>query len=201
MSVKFFKRLSVLFCAVVCFGSVLLAGILKTSATKSVRAVYFVLTETESVQASAGEISLRGGAGYPIDGGVAFGVYFSLKEAEAATVEISKEYANTYIRNYSIKTLDKKGNLGVIFTSLQLVQGWIDVLEKGGRQSVVKNGLSEISSVLIKKGEDCKDILSFELGEELEEIASKTVFASELRFFLCSACDRIKGERIHLIKA
>ena len=194
MSVSFFRKLVASICAVVCVGSIFLGLLVKAKTQEKACTIYFVTTSTASVEASAGIISLQGGAGYPMEDGVAFGVYFSMSAAEVAVNGVREVYPNASVQNRSIFFSETDRSRKILYTALTHVQEWIKVLEMGARQSVVKAGLAEIASLLNRVGVEHADELLISISEELQRLSIKTVFANDLRYFLCWSCEGLQGK-------
>ena len=195
MSAIFFKRIAVFISAVwVIF--VLCATMFRGNARQAVlreRTVYFLVYPTESVEASSGEISLRGGAGYPyLDGMVAFGVYLDLEKGEEALRSVALEYPSA-----SLMVKVVSWNLGecweAVYGCLSVLDGWIEALENGARQSVVKAGITETSKTLDYIRRVYDEVLLEELSAGLVEAADGVLYASDLRWLLCLGCDKLSA--------
>ena len=157
--------------------------------------IYYIVRQTDHVEAGAGEIALRGGAGYYLDGvGVAIGVYFNYDEADAAFQRVQCEYDDVVLHTQGIRLKSRNG-AGATFSCLRVVDGWLGVLEDGGRQSVVKDGISEVALVLQRIAIDSGYGLAAEFASSLLAVSEKTVLGSDLRYFLCAACAKMgRGE-------
>lgn len=187
----FFLRKIVISLSILVIGcSVCLGGILRDWEKDVCRsAVYFVVHQTESVEAAATDISFRGGAGYVIsEDEVAFGVYFTEREALETVENIEDTYPTAIVKQRFVAFADEK-TLNTVCACLCIVDGWLDVLENGGRQSVVKNGLNETARVLSRGGESGRNKEVVKIARELEGISQGIVYARELRYFLCWAVD------------
>ncbi len=170
--------------------SLCLGGILRDWEKDVYRtAVYFVVYQTEGVEAAATDISIRGGAGYMISKDeVALGVYFTESEVVETIENIEHSYPTASVKQRFISFADEK-TLNTVTACLCIVDDWLDILENGGRQSVVKNGLNEAAMVLSRVGESNRDEGVVEIAKELEGISQRIVYARELRYFLCWAVD------------
>lgn len=187
-----FKRILLTFCAAficVCGGVAIKAS---NQNKEAVHNVYYVVQYTDHVEAGAGEIFLRGGAGYALgDIGVAIGVYFDYSEAAAALSRVEKEYESAGL--YTSRLEENQRGDAAIFSCLRVVEGWLKVLENGESQSIVKEGLRKVSDVLRYIAWESENLLADSFANKLEEIIAGTVLSSDLRYFLCSACDRMSS--------
>jgi hypothetical protein len=190
MSVKFFKRLSLFFCGFFTFAVAILALGMGSLEQPAVKIVYFVIEPTDSVQASSGQIALRGGAGYPIGGGVAFGVYFTKTEAKEVLGALQVEYVNACIYPMEVRICDAEDDFA--YTAMQVVDGWTEYLRDGGNQKTAQSGLTEVVGLLNWKGEQVGSTFLLRLSEALQDSVSGTVLRIEkLREFTCFALEEL----------
>ena len=160
-------------------------------ASKNKAEVFYLVYPTESIEAATETISIRGGAGYAYkEGWVAFGVYFKEEKAGDVLTSLQKEYPTAQVH----RRVFSWGNYecwGEAYTVFALIDGWIGVLESGGRQSIVKEGLQKQVELHQYMGQVYDEELMCELALGLEETMQGIVYANEIRLFLCDSCDKV----------
>lgn len=195
MSAIFFKRLGLALCALVSVTVCVMALALPQRAANAHKSVYFVIEQTDSIAASSGQITLRGGAGYCMNDCVAFGVYFAFSDAERVEEKLRKEYASVEILPLELALQGEEGTFA--YTVIRIVDGWTQVLQKGGRQSVVRAGLEETLRILSYKAKQVDGGLLTELAEPLKRLLESSLYVGDLRYYTCFACERLyqKGQQ------
>ena len=191
MPTHFFQRLFVACFAMViaffCFG-VLTS---KRARREFSQTVYFAVYSTKSVQAAAGEIALRGGAGYALsEEDVAFGVYFSQESALESVESLRGKYPTAQVKTCEIALGDER-LLNTFYGALQVLDGWRNALENGARQSVVKNGLAEVAGVFRRMGAESGKTIFYAFADQTLTASEGIVYAGELRYLLCSMIDEL----------
>ena len=189
MPTIFFRRL-VIACSVLmvvfCCG---FAWLPRKIAELHTKTVYFVVYPTESVLASTNEISLRGGAGYALaDETVAFSVYFSYDDALDVQEKLCANYPTAQVKSCRF-ALDDRALTNTLYGILQVIDGWINALDDGARQSVVKNGLAEVAGLLHHVGVESGKTIFFDFFQQVLDVSEDIVYASELRYLLCATID------------
>ena len=189
MSVKFFKGLCLAVCAIFIMGTVAFSlGGKQTMGT--VKTVYYVVEPTESIGASSSQIALRGGAGYAIADGVAFGVYFSEGEAEQARCRLEGEYSQVMLYPMQLSFLASEDAFA--YSVLQIVEEWTKILQKGDAQATVREGLQSIAELLSWRGEKEHSVFLLNLSEELNNrLTEKVIYVDALRNFTCFGCEQL----------
>ncbi len=190
MSVRFFKRLCLCVCVVFVAAVVGLSLGVKNKEISTVKTVYYVVEETESVGASSSQIALRGGAGYEIADGVAFGVYFSEDEAEQVLGRLQEEYDRVIVYPLSLTFLSAEDSF--VYNVLEVVEGWTKVLQNGGAQDTVKEGLQSAAKLLSFQAEKADSSFLRKLSEVLESrLQEKVLYVATLRNFICFGCEQL----------
>ena len=158
--------------------------------TAKVKTVYYVVQATENIEATCSQISLRGGAGYAIAHGVAFGVYFSESEAELTLRRLESEYSEVSVYPLDVSIVSSVDAFA--YNLLEVVEGWKKVLQNGGAQDTVKEGLQSVAKVLSWRAEKENSpfllMLSGELKGCLEE---RVLYVDTLRKFICFGCEQL----------
>lgn len=190
MSVQFLKRLCLSVCAVFITAVVAFSLGGRKDAIYAVKTVYYVVEPTESVAASGGKIALRGGAGYPIADGVAFGVYFSEKEAEQIRCRLEGEYSEVML--YPVRLSFHSSEDSFAYTVLQIVEEWTKILQNGGAQAAVREGLQSVAGLLSWRGKKENSTFLLILCGELENcLAEKVLYVDRLRELTCFGCEQL----------
>ena len=190
MSVRFLKRMCLCVCVVFITAVVALSLGVKKESTSTVKTVYYVLQKTESVEASSSQISLRGGAGYAIADGVAFGVYFSESEAEQVLCNLKSEYGKITV--YPLEVSFRSSEDVFAYNVLKVVEGWTKVLQNGGAQDTVKEGLQSVAKLLSFRAEKADSSFLRKLSEALEgRLQEKVLYVAALRNFICFGCEQL----------
>ena len=190
MSVKFLKNLCLSVCMVFISSVVALSLGGKRGAVGVVKTVYYVVQATESVGASSSQIALRGGAGYAIADGVAFGVYFSESEAEQTLRRLKCEYSQVVVYPLDVSIFSSED--GYAYNVLEIVGGWTEILQNGGAQATVREGLQSVARQLSWRGKKDNSALLLTLCEELKSrLAEKVLYVDALRNFICFGCEQL----------
>ena len=188
MSREYFKRtavaLSCVFLLVAYLCASLVSGMPISAESQS---VYFIVEPTDSVAASSGSMSIRGGAGYEMaDGGVAFCAYFLKEEAVKAHESLLLEYPTaelcTYTRNGGFDAKER-----VIVTAVKIVDGWIDFLSQGITQNRVREGIGEVIATL----QYLADPLAEQFAEALMDCLDGVITVRDLRYTVCFVAERL----------
>ena len=190
MSVNFLKRLCLCVCVVFITAVVGLSLGVKNEEISTVKTLYYVVQKTESVSASSSQIVLRGGAGYAIADGVAFGVYFSESEAEQALDRLQEEYSHVIVYPLEVSFLSSEDAFA--YSILEVVEGWTKVLQNGGAQDTVREGLQSVAKLLSFRAEKADSSFLRKLSEELEtRLQEKVLYVAMLRNFICFGCEQL----------
>ncbi len=190
MSVAFFKRLCLSVCAVFVALAVVLSLGGKNDGGIAVKTVYYVVQETKSVEASSAQITLRGGAGYAIADGVAFEVYFSEEEAKQTLRGLEREYCGIMV--YPLELLFLSAEDAYAYSVLEVVGGWTKVLQNGGAQATVREGLESVVRQLSWRAKKEKsDFLSMLCGELRGCLEENILYVDALRRFTCFGCEEL----------
>ena len=190
MSVKFLKRLCLAAC--VAFISVVLVFSLGVGrkTTAKVKTVYYVVQATENIEATCSQISLRGGAGYAIAHGVAFGVYFSESEAELTLRRLESEYSEVSVYPLDVSIVSSVDAFA--YNLLEVVGGWAKVLQNGGAQATVREGLESVVRQLSWRAKKEKSDFLLMLCEELQGCLEENIlYVDALRRFTCFGCEEL----------
>ncbi len=193
MLTSFFRKITIVFCLSVIICAVALTFWVGTNEINATKNVYYLVYPTDSVEAAALSIELRGGAGYYLKNeGVALHVYTNAESANSALDGLKKEYGAAFIESRSvlINTQEKK----VLWQSLGVIEQLIVLLQEGCRQSSAKDVLHSATVVLSANGESGG--LSVALANELAKIEKDGIFTAELRYFLCSAYERFSQKGV-----
>ena len=190
MSAKIFQRCVCWICGVITALFTIVSLGVSGAETAPVKTVYYVVERTESLQASSCQMALRGGAGYIMSEGVAFGVYFSAADAEGAVAALCEEYDTIVLYPKEIRLSARADEAA--YSILQVVDGWIRFLQGGGAQAVVREGLRTSAKLLSWCAEEGDEAYLSELAVELENrLAEKVLYTETLREFTCFACERL----------
>lgn len=190
MSVRFLKRLCLSVCAVFIMAVVVLSLGDRKDAIYTVKTVYYVVEPTESIEASSSQIALRGGAGYAIAEGVAFGVYFSEGEAAQTCRRLEGEYSQVML--YPVRLCLLSSEDAFTYNVLEVVEGWTKILQNGGAQATVREGLQSIVELLLWRGKKENSVFLLNLSEELKRrLTEKVLYADALRNFICFGCEQL----------
>ena len=190
MSVAFFKRLCLSVCAVFITAVVAFSLGGKKDGIGAGKTVYYVVQKTESVGASSAQIALRGGAGYAIADGVAFGVYFSESEAEQTLCKLEREYNQVMMYPLELSFLSSED--AYAYNVFEVVEGWTKILQNSGAQATVREGLQSVAKQLSWRGKKENSNFLLMLSEELENcLAEKVLYVDALRKFTCFGCEQL----------
>ena len=193
MLTSFFRKIVTAICLSVIVCSAALTLWVTTSRTNETKNVYYLVYPTDSVEAVALSVELRGGAGYYLKGeGVALHVYTNMESANDALQGLKKEYSTAFIESRSVWVNTQRKR--VLWQSLGVIERLIVLLQEGCRQSAANNLLNSVVGVLRANGES--NGLSSLLANELMDIEKDGVFAAELRYFLCSAYERFSQKGV-----
>ena len=187
---SFLKRLCLCVCVVFSTVVVALSLGVKKNGISTVKAVYYVVQKTESVEASSSQIFLHGGAGYAIADGVAFGVYFSESEAEQVLCNLKSEYGKITV--YPLEVSFRSSEDVFAYNVLEVVEGWTKVLQNGGAQDTVREGLRSVAKVLSFRAAKADSSFLRQLSEVLESrLQEKVLYVATLRNFICFGCEQL----------
>ncbi len=193
MLTSFFRKIVTAICLSVIVCSAALTLWVTTSRTNETKNVYYLVYPTDSVEAAALSVELRGGAGYYLKNeGVALHVYTNMESANDALQGLKKEYSTAFIESRSVWVNTQRKR--VLWQSLGVIERLIVLLEEGCRQSSAKDVLCSVGTVLRANNEG--NGLSVSLANELVEIEKDGIFTVELRYFLCSAYDRFSQKEV-----
>lgn len=193
MLTSFFRKITMMFCVSVIVCSVALAFLMKSTGKNGIKNVYFLVYPTDSVEAAALSVELRGGAGYYLKNeGIALHVYTNVESANNALDGLESEYSTAFIVGRPLVVDSQRQK--VLWQSLGVIERLIVLLEEGCRQSSAKDVLCSVGTVLRANNEG--NGLSVLLANELAEIEKDGIFTAELRCFLCSAYDRFSQKGV-----
>ncbi len=167
------------------------------------KSFYFLVSNTEHVEAGAYDVQLSGGAGYLLDHNerayVALAVY--LKEEEGISVQGGMDHTTLLQINVDklyFKTLKQKKNKPLYQGALDCLYGCMEVL--GLEIKRLDNGATQQSSmhtlsILLKQlcylakayREDfsaCADVCKY-ASEQLDALLSNIIYVKDLRYLLC----------------
>ena len=192
MKAAFFRRY------LICISGILMAislffssMVAKWQASGNGQIVYFLTVRSDSVRASAGWISLQGGAGYVLSDGVALDVYFSLADAEKAMDRVLVEQEGLSVDEYVFSTDMPAAFVGC----LRAVKGCIRALEDGASQSSVQEILEKQADMMVYLSQECDVLAIGAAAKSLRCITQETIYANHLRYFLCETCESIAKRR------
>lgn len=168
---------------------------------------YFLVSDSNSIEASTQLTKLQGGAGYSLfykdNEYAAYSVYFSENESAAAQSSVSKtgESAEIVLVTSSplyLKTVKQKKQAAVIlgaFESLygcmQVLNGEIARLERGATQESSKRILQTLSRQFTFLGKEYSERVAGyketceNAQKRLSEATADVVYAKDLRYVLC----------------
>ncbi len=189
MSAAFFKRYFFTVSGLIVVICLFVATVFSTKNNdkESPYSVYYLIWETDSVQAGSATVEVQGGAGFCMQDGVAIDVYFSYVEAQRAksSLESDKEKERVVLQEYKFDTHVSS----VIVTGLRHIKGWQAALQNGAKQSVVRTGLQEIAKTLAFYSKESKDVQAGRIAKELQTLTVGVIYVQELRYFLCDVCE------------
>lgn len=171
------------------------------------KSFYFLVSETDHVEAGAYDARLNGGAGYLLeyDGReyVALAVYLDGEDGEAVQTAMAERGENTRLLQINAEYLyfktrqEKKdselytGALNCLHSCMQILDREIVRLDKGATQQSSKRVLEVLSKQLEYLGKEyettytaCAEVCQ-ETGARLRELASDTIYGKDLRYLLC----------------
>lgn len=160
---------------------------MRGAGVRSHGSVYYLIWETDSLQASSALVEVQGGAGFVMKNGVAIDVYFSLSDAQAA-----KSSLETYCKQIVIlEGIFDNSVSSILWAGLHHVKGWQEALQNGATQSVVRSGLQDVAKKLAFYAKNAKDMKAAKIANELQILTTDVIYAQKLRYFLCSVCERL----------
>lgn len=210
MAVDFFikKRWAYILLALIllfCFGYAIVLN--RAKRVYLGKSFYFLVCESDHVEADTLDIRLDGGAGYPFlaNGKTAVALAVYLKEEEGLSVQtglieqgkqaslVKRGIEHVYFKKY----VDKK-NTSVYISALENLYGFLQVLsgeivrlDKGATQESSKRILQTLSDLFAYHHRDYErsypayaDLCNL-AKEELKTCMGDTVFVNDLRYLLC----------------
>lgn len=192
MKATFFKRYFLVISSILVVVSLFFSmRIVKEQAHNDVQMVYFLTARTDSVAASAGWISLRGGAGYVTCDGVALDVYFSLDDAQKARDRQSGVCDTLTINACAVSSDIPNAFLGC----LQTIKMCLAALENGATQDSVRAMLEEQAELMEYLSQESGVPAIGKAVSALREKAQGTIYCNQLRYYLCETCESIAKRR------
>ncbi|MBQ8375169.1 MAG: hypothetical protein IJX98_06340 [Clostridia bacterium] len=205
---KWIFRVIALVCLLVVGAGFTLAIWLSGSQSAAGYSFYFLVYQTDSLQASQSDIRLQGGAGYLMDTGVAFSVYFEESTAESVRNRIVKDYPTATVKclktgNFRLCGSEQRDRIIGEYTSfygvLKSLERTVELLENGQTQNKIKNLLHDLCDWLDYFSRESEvelgkvvQVLSNGLKEAMEGV----VYADALRYSLCEACEGLAASAV-----
>ena len=216
MATDFFKRkylsavvvaVAVLFSVSVGLYAFFLNGLQYYSIEKS---FYFLVDNSTHIDACVATSTLQGGAGYIVDDGVreysAMSVYLTKSAGEVAqnglVGERSYSLLEKRVDGLYFKTLEHKQKKARILSAfrclddcIQVLNGEIRRLEDRATQQSTKSVLNDLAKQFVFLAQEYqKDfpkyaVLCEKVGEKINALTKSIVYARDLRYLCCSACD------------
>ena len=207
MTAGFFlkKWSAIVLLGILVFSCVLYAGILRVAKRVYIgKNFYFLVHETEHVEADALDIRLDGGAGYPLHGeGVALAVYLKEEDGLAVQAGLIEQGEKTSLVKRSVECLyfktrlDKEkaslytGALEGLYGFLQVLSEEISRLDKGTTQQSCRRVLQTLADLFSYHRQEYESVypayarLCGAAKEGLSSCMDGTIFVNDLRYMLC----------------